>query len=629
MKRVSHIAIAVLMCVSTAAYADDIKVNLADCVATNGNISVSASVLENTRNGAYAIYQVTVPETGIYDAYALFGTKKDGSSLSVDMDVDLEVLKSRLVEKALTEATTNPNNWTAKDRYTFGPFLLKQGHTYFLRINFLQEVSGSWVGNVHELGLSKTAEQDESMAIHVDVVQDEGYTLFANNFDGHASMYPFWRGWAWDPCYIEQMDGCAEFYFNQAALDADDRRMRRGAELTCNYKTTRDGWYSFRIYLPEGKFPKDVDGSIIAQIFNNGDRNSWAGVLTIDQDKINISYRKALIEPTVKTVGTAVWDQWIPLVVYFKAGRNGKGRIKVWMGNDMTEAAPIVDSGNIDFGFGEWIDDETLNGEVTAENEVADYLGCKFGLYVSKDGDRTIRYDDIKALEGNPAGAFDIVKPTPHLVTLDENAIIVPVSQYANVTLKRAIAANTWSTICLPFSMNAQQVTATFGEGVALATLTGGDASTLNFETVASIEANKPYAIKVRSAFEEALIEGVNIVNGSTTQTVGNWNFVGNYTKDMYIPADAYFFSHNRIVKSGAVSSNIIQPFRGYFTYNGGSNASEMTFSIDGETTGINSLTPSPSPKGKGSEVYDLQGRRIENPKKGIYIINQKKIVVK
>ena len=44
MKRVSHIAIAVLMCVSTVAYADDIKVNLADCVATNGNISVSASV---------------------------------------------------------------------------------------------------------------------------------------------------------------------------------------------------------------------------------------------------------------------------------------------------------------------------------------------------------------------------------------------------------------------------------------------------------------------------------------------------------------------------------------------------------------------------------------------------------
>lgn len=77
----------------------------------------------------------------------------------------------------------------------------------------------------------------------------------------------------------------------------------------------------------------------------------------------------------------------------------------------MQENNPAYDSGAVNFGFGEWVDDETLDGTVSASNAKADYLGCKFGLYVSSGGDRTIRFDDLKALEGNPAGAFNIVKP--------------------------------------------------------------------------------------------------------------------------------------------------------------------------------------------------------------------------
>ena len=47
----------------------------------------------------------------------------------------------------------------------------------------------------------------------------------------------------------------------------------------------------------------------------------------------------------------------------------------------------------------------------------------------------------------------------------------------------------------------------------------------------------------------------------------------------------------------------------------------------DGETT--TSLSPIPSPKGKG-EVYDLQGRRVIRPTtKGLYIMNGKKYVIK
>ena len=414
MKTIKHITTLLLLLATSLSAEAQVKVKLDNYVAKSGTVSISSSVLESTHNGAYVIYQVSVSESGVYDAYTLFGTKKDGSSLSVDMDVNVETLKDRPVENSLTKRTSNPNNWAAKDRYTFGPFRLKAGNTYYLRINFLQSTSGSWVGNVHELGLSWTADQEIRDVVDVDIEQEGGYLLYSIDCNEKSSIYPFWRGWAWEPNYIEFKGNCyLEFYYNYEALKADNRRMRRGAEVTCDYKATRDGWYGFRILLPDEEvFPKNLDGTIIAQMFNNGDRNSWAGHLSISQDQLQVSYRHALVDPEKGTVGTVEWGRWIPVVMYFKVGRNNKGRIKVWMGDDMQEDNPTYDSGNVNFGFGEWTDDNTLNGEVTANNEVPDYIGCKFGLYVSCPHDLTIRYADIKALVGNPDGAFSIVKPT-------------------------------------------------------------------------------------------------------------------------------------------------------------------------------------------------------------------------
>ena len=52
-----------------------------------------------------------------------------------------------------------------------------------------------------------------------------------------------------------------------------------------------------------------------------------------------------------------------------------------------------------------------------------------------------------------------------------------------------------------------------------------------------------------------------------------------------------------------------------------------LGFDFDGETTAINNLTPSLS-KGEGA-FYDLQGRKVAQPTKGLYIVNGKKVIVK
>ena len=51
----------------------------------------------------------------------------------------------------------------------------------------------------------------------------------------------------------------------------------------------------------------------------------------------------------------------------------------------------------------------------------------------------------------------------------------------------------------------------------------------------------------------------------------------------------------------------------------------------DSETTGINSLTPDPSPRGEGSGYYTLDGRKLDGQptKKGLYIHGNKVVVIK
>ena len=60
-----------------------------------------------------------------------------------------------------------------------------------------------------------------------------------------------------------------------------------------------------------------------------------------------------------------------------------------------------------------------------------------------------------------------------------------------------------------------------------------------------------------------------------------------------------------------------------------GSNAKEiMLLWDDKEATGIESLTPGPSPMGEES-IYNLNGQKLSSPLKGINIINGRKVIVK
>ena len=67
---------------------------------------------------------------------------------------------------------------------------------------------------------------------------------------------------------------------------------------------------------------------------------------------------------------------------------------------------------------------------------------------------------------------------------------------------------------------------------------------------------------------------------------------------------------------------------KAYLEYNGGNNARRFfSFGFE-ETTSIDQVSSSKI-QVSGSDVYDLQGRQVKQPTRGLYIKNGKKVVIK
>ena len=104
--------------------------------------------------------------------------------------------------------------------------------------------------------------------------------------------------------------------------------------------------------------------------------------------------------------------------------------------------------------------------------------------------------------------------------------------------------------------------------------------------------------------------------------------FYGTLKAGGKVPANCLFLNGGDFWYSTGQSN--IKAFRGYFEFVDGlasleTAASKVKMIFRDETTGIKDVIV----KTANDDMYDLQGRRIVNPDKGIYIKNGKKVVIK
>ncbi len=408
-----------------------------------------------------------------------------------------------------------------------------------------------------------------------------------------------------------------------------------GVELyNCEFRGSQDTFYSSgKIHVKKCNIIGNTDyifgGGYV--VFDNCDLTiggysdkEASAYITAYKDGASLDASKKYVfrDCTVKTLATPRayyaanlgrdWGGAAASVYYF----NLKNEIGNKLSYNWTNMGGGVSAGTADLHIYDF--DPTVNANYSTTGSD----GANVNGTLTDEQATTAYTEAVTKLGFTPAHIYDIALDEAN----NHNAIKVKAANggTGDVTLKRGITADKWSTIVLPFAMNATQVTTAFGSGVKVAELTSGDASNLNFTTVTAIEANKPYAIKVASDFTTATISSVTIAEATPTQTVGDWKFVGTYTSKA-IPQGSYFFSNNKLYKA-ADDTNTINPFRAYFTYTGVSSAPSITFSVDGETTGIKVID---NGQWTIDNYYNLNGQRVDTPTKGVYIVNGKKVVIK
>lgn len=235
--------------------------------------------------------------------------------------------------------------------------------------------------------------------------------------------------------------------------------------------------------------------------------------------------------------------------------------------------------------------------------------------------------------------------PKAKSYTLDETKTdnVIETYENANVTLQRTLSKDYWNTFCVPFALDAKQVTQYFGEGTQLRTYEGNcNNNIVYFATVDNIEAGKPYIMKPGNAVvTNPTFEGVSMVatgldeNGNpqavgattTVQMKGIYNQVllrTDKTELFLGDNDLFYYPINN------TESRTIGGLRAYFIVPQGTDIKKLRANLDGTPTSLGTIFDTEE---SNAPVYNLQGQYVGNSlralKSGIYIQNGKKVAVK
>ena len=265
------------------------------------------------------------------------------------------------------------------------------------------------------------------------------------------------------------------------------------------------------------------------------------------------------------------------------------------------------------------------------DRRFANYMTGYFSKLVGKNGEEKI------GAAGKPLAAYNLA--------LDDNKDFVAYEPFAAkaASYSRTIkTGNPWATLCLPFEVSLE------GKNFrAFKLLSADDAKeTVELEEIeTSIAAGTPVIIKMNNGettlnFIEADKE---IAHKVVSAADGGYQLQGLYTqKEFNKDADnnCYIVKGNKLMSPAKLLANtkvtkvVSKPFRAYMVDNSltpaaGAKMFSIGFDNDG-TTAIDTLNTIADDK---AEYYDLQGKRLNEPQKGINIVKRNgktmKVIIK
>lgn len=407
--------------------------------------------------------------------------------------------------------------------------------------------------------------------------------------------------------------------------------------------------------------PKDEDVEIDASTGYIVISKRGIYTITATGDATN-TYKKATATCTLKVTNSAVEEKTIEFVAGVDKGNNSSTTAD----DTVEKGCVLISSKSAALGRGDdyrfYSSTHTIStkiGKITKIEFVEGDKPITNLKYNGKDGAFTAdtKYDlcwvgsakEVVFTNSSQARATNIIVtvevPKAKSYTLDETKTdnVIETYENANVTLQRTLSKDYWNTFCVPFALDAKQVTQYFGEGTQLRTYEGNcENNIVYFATVDNIEAGKPYIMKPGNAVvTNPTFEGVSMVatgldeNGNpqavgattTVQMKGIYNQVllrTDKTELFLGDNDLFYYPINN------TESRTIGGLRAYFIVPQGTDIKKLRANLDGTPTSLGTIFDTEE---SNAPVYNLQGQYVGNSlralKSGIYIQNGKKVAVK
>lgn len=504
----------------------------------------------------------------------------------------------------------------------------------------------------------KYTSSDNSYTITDNLIKFDkvGTTTITAQFDGNGSYKPAEVSYTFEVEDPRTTD--AAFKFAAESYNADLAEATDGI-ITFNAANVLQNPHSLNVTYTIS--PKDENVEIDAS--TGYIMISKRGIYTITATgDATGTYKETTATCTLKVINSAVEETSIEFVAGVDKGKNStsttgdtveKGCVmissnKAALGRDAdyrfynsthTISTKIGKITKIEF-IGNDID-YPLTNLISADNNYT-YTGQLYGVWVGSA-------KEVVFTNGKQARATNIIVtvevPKAKNYTLDETKTdnVIETYENANITLQRTLSKDYWNTFCVPFALDAEQVTQYFGEGTQLRTYEGNcNNNIVYFATVDNIEAGKPYIMKPGNAVvQNPTFEGVSMVatgldeNGnpqavgdaSTVQMKGIYNQILLKTDrtELFLGDNDLFY-----YPIEDIDARTIGGLRAYFIVPQGTDIKKLRANLDGTPTSLDTIFDTEE---SNAPVYNLQGQCVGNSlralKSGIYIQNGKKVVVK
>ena len=195
---------------------------------------------------------------------------------------------------------------------------------------------------------------------------------------------------------------------------------------------------------------------------------------------------------------------------------------------------------------------------------------------------------------------------------------------------------NNWGTLVLPYPLKL-----TGSEPYRLYAISSVSENELVLKQLeGEVAAGTPCVVK-RNGSEAELTFSVNNAKlnmAINDQPMDGMNFSGTFwTKDVtdgYIIAKDRFWNVEKLKGVGSVNAVKVRPFRAWLEGTSANAPAQLSMRIDDNTTGINAAEVLDALNDAEAEYYDLSGKRLDEPQRGVNIVRMKsgktkKIIIK